>query len=186
MGAVHHAVDMEQRTTLDLLLCSPGADPSGVFDQDELEMAVPSSTVSLSANKADARNPNSAQAHARQLRVLLESLNDVQRSRAQLVARATRLADSEDITPRVLKAAAAIERWVEVQPSMFEDVLDEELAKYEKFRVEIEEGEQKQGRILNSVKVCLYHASRTTNFHSDCVSRNAITYSCNRARKIHL
>jgi programmed cell death 6-interacting protein len=93
------------------------------------------------------------QAHARQLRALLESLDDIRRSRAQLVARATRLAASEDITPRILKAASAIERWVEVQPGMFEDILDEEMVKYDKFRDEIEEGEQKQEVLLDSIKV---------------------------------
>ena len=144
---------------------------------------MPSSTVSLSSNRADVRNPNSTQAHARQLRVLLESLDDVQRARAQVVTRATRLADSDDITPRILKAAAAIERWVEVQPSMFEDVLDEELAKYEKFRVDLEEGEQKQEQLLNSVKV---RRHRTTappvDAHSWPVFRNATVYSCNLGR----
>lgn len=123
-----------------------------VLFQDDLEEAVPSSTVSLSGSAADARNPNSTQAHARQLRVLLESLDDVQRARAQLVSRATRLADAEDITPRILRAAAAIERWVEVTPAMFEDVLDDALGKYEKFREELEEGEQRQEVLLDSIK----------------------------------
>lgn len=89
--------------------------------------------------------------------MLLESLDDVQRSRTQLVSRATRLAASEDITPRILKAASAIERWVEVQPSMFEDVIDDELAKYDKFREEIEEGEQQQEVLLDSIKVSSEH-----------------------------
>lgn len=121
--------------------------------QSELEQAVPSSAISLTSGRAELRNPNSMQSHARQLRVLLESLDDMQRSRTQLVSRATRLAASEDITPRILKAASAIERWVEVQPSMFEDVLDEELAKYDKFRDEIEEGQQPQEVLLESIKV---------------------------------
>lgn len=122
--------------------------------QEELDRAVPSSTVSLSSGRAELRNPNSTPVHARQLRVLLESLDDIQRSRAQMISRATRLAASENITPRILKAASAIERWVEVQPSMFEDVLDEELAKYDKFRADIEEGEQQQEVVLESIKVC--------------------------------
>lgn len=66
--------------------------------------------------------------------------------------RATSLADSEDIKPRILKVAATIERWVEVQPSMFEDVLDEELAKYEKFRTGIDETKRRQEGILKSLE----------------------------------
>lgn len=85
--------------------------------------------------------------------MLLESLDDVRRSRAQAVARTKRLVDAEDIAPRILRAAAGIERWVEVQPSMFEDVIDEELTKYEKFREELEEGEQREEVLLASVKV---------------------------------
>ncbi|KIP08198.1 hypothetical protein PHLGIDRAFT_104576 [Phlebiopsis gigantea 11061_1 CR5-6] len=122
------------------------------WSNEELEGAVPSSTVSLTSGKLGSRSPNSTQAHARQLRVLLESLDDIQRSRNQLVSRATRLAASEDITPRILKAASAIERWVEVHPSMFEDVIDDELSKYDKFREEIEEGEQQQEVLLDSIK----------------------------------
>ncbi|PSR75597.1 hypothetical protein PHLCEN_2v9077 [Hermanssonia centrifuga] len=120
------------------------------WSEADLEASVPSSAVSLS--KPSSRGPNSTQSHARQLRVLLESLNDIQRSRDQSVTRAKRLADAEDITPRILKAAAAVERWVEVQPSMFEDVLDEELSKYDKFREDIEEGEQNQEVLLESIK----------------------------------
>ena len=115
---------------------------------------MPSSTVSLTT-RPSSRGPNSTQSHARQLRVLLESLDDIQRERAQNVARAKRLADSEDITPRILRAAAAIERWTEVQPSMFEDELDEALSKYEKFKDEIEAGEQRQEVTLESITVRL-------------------------------
>lgn len=93
------------------------------------------------------------QTHARALRVLLESLDDIIRSRADYVKRANALAASEDISPRIQKAASGIERWVEVQPAMFEDVLDQELSKYDKFRTYIEEGEQKQEVLLESIKV---------------------------------
>ncbi len=109
--------------------------------------------MSLTSTGKSARTANPVQTHARQLRALLESLDDVQRSRAQIVERARRRVDVDDITPRILKAAAAIERWVEVQPSMFEDVLDEELAKFEKFRDDIEEAGEKQEVLLDSIKV---------------------------------
>lgn len=114
---------------------------------------VPSSTISLSSNRTTTRGQSSTQAHARQLRSLLESLDDIRRSCSQTVNRAKVRSESDDITPRILKAAAAIERWVEVQPSMFDNVLDEELAKYEKFRYDIEESEQQQEVLLDSIKV---------------------------------
>lgn len=83
----------------------------------------------------------------------LESLDDIQRSRREQVSRATRLADAEDITPRILKAASGFEQWVEVQPAMLEDVLEEELAKFDKFPTAIMEGEAKQDTLLTAVKV---------------------------------
>ena len=98
--------------------------------------------------------------------MLLESLEDIRRDRSQVVTRAQRLAGTEDITPHILRAAAGIERWIEVQPSMFEDVLDEEMAKFEKFANDLEEGEQKQEVTLESIKVC-----RTTINHSVCLAR---------------
>jgi programmed cell death 6-interacting protein len=91
--------------------------------------------------------------HARTLRVLLESLDDLLLVRAQLVQRAQRLADADDIGPRILKVAATFEQWVDVKPAMFGDVSDEELAKYDKFISGIEEGRIKQEGILQEIKV---------------------------------
>ena len=83
------------------------------------------------------------------------------RSRADLVARANRLAASDDITPRILKAASGMEQWVNVQPAMFEDILDQELSKYDKFRVQLEEDEVKQQDLLKAVQVRMLRLSRT-------------------------
>ncbi len=96
---------------------------------------------------------NVTQTHARALRVLLETLDDLQRARQSLVSRAQKLADADDITLRIMEAAAAFEQWVEVQPAMLDDVLEEELSKFEKFHVEIEAGRAKQEALLNSIKV---------------------------------
>lgn len=119
-----------------------------------LEASVPSSTVSLYSKPSTPRGaPNPTQTHARALRVLLESLDDAQRARAELVGRAQRLSDADDVTPRVLQVAAGMEQWAEVRPEAFEDVLDEELAKYEKFRTMVEESEEKQEQLLSQIRV---------------------------------
>jgi programmed cell death 6-interacting protein len=88
--------------------------------------------------------------------VLLESLDDLQRSRSQFVQRAKRLATADDIQPRLVKAAARFERWVVVQPAMFQDVSDAELAKYDKFIQAIAEGAQKQEEVLGNILVCIF------------------------------
>ena len=92
--------------------------------------------------------------HARALRSLLEQLDDLVQARKELVATVNRLVGSDDITPRILKAASGME-WVNVQPAMFEDILDAELTKYDKFRVQLEEDELHQGELLDAVKVKL-------------------------------
>jgi programmed cell death 6-interacting protein len=82
----------------------------------------------------------------------LERLDDLVRERSQLVLRAQRLADADDISVRIVREAAGFERWAEVQPSMFEDTLDQELAKYDKFQRDIEESATRQSELLESVK----------------------------------
>jgi programmed cell death 6-interacting protein len=93
--------------------------------------------------------------------VLLEQLDDLVRDRNQLVLRAKRLADADDISVRIVKEAAGLERWAEVQPSMFEDTLDQELAKYDKFRREIEDSAARQSELLESLKESV-HAGRVS------------------------
>ncbi|TFK47825.1 pH-response regulator [Heliocybe sulcata] len=115
------------------------------WDQADLEASIPSSTGRASISQQ-------TQSHARALRVLIESLDDVMREREQLVQRARRLSEADDIQPRILRVAANIERWKEVNPAMFESDFEEELLKYEKFRQGVEESEQKQGEILEAVK----------------------------------
>jgi programmed cell death 6-interacting protein len=84
--------------------------------------------------------------------VLLEQLDDLLRERSQLVSRAQRRADADDISTRIVKEAAWLEKWADVQPSMFEDSMDQELAKYDKFRRDIEDSGARQTELLENVK----------------------------------
>jgi programmed cell death 6-interacting protein len=63
------------------------------------------------------------------------------------------VAEADDIQPRILRAASGLERLAEVQPAMFEDISDEELAKYDKFLQEVGENEQKQNGLLADIQV---------------------------------
>lgn len=91
---------------------------------------------------------------ARDLRALLEKLEDLKRSRAQIVQRARFAAEADDITGRVLQEAAGVAQWAEVQPAMFEDTFEKEMGKYDKFRSALEEGESTQEELLEQLKVC--------------------------------
>jgi programmed cell death 6-interacting protein len=99
--------------------------------------------------------------------VVLEQLDDLARERNQLVLRAQRLADADDISPRIVKEAAGFERWAEVQPSMFEDSLDQELAKYDKFQRDIEDGAARQSELLENMKVSVLSAVYRFRFRPD-------------------
>ncbi|KAG1750758.1 ALIX V-shaped domain binding to HIV-domain-containing protein [Suillus lakei] len=118
-------------------------------DEDELEALVPSSTVSMTGK---AVSTSQTQIHARILRGMLESLDDIRRTRDDLVVRAQRRAESDDIRPKVLTAAASLEHGIEMSAVMFEDVSDNELAKYDKFIQGLTEGRKKQEEILSSIK----------------------------------
>jgi programmed cell death 6-interacting protein len=85
-------------------------------------------------------------------------LDDIRRARDEIVLRAQRRAESDDIRPKVLAAAAKLEQEKEISPAMFEEVSDYELAKYDKFIQGLTEGRKKQEEILASIKVVSVYA----------------------------
>jgi len=60
-----------------------------------------------------------------------------------------------DLELLILKASSGFEQLADIQPEMFEDVLnsDEQLAKFDKFLVEVGEIERKQNDILEDIQV---------------------------------
>ncbi|KAM6504501.1 BRO1-like domain containing protein [Amanita muscaria] len=120
------------------------------WSEEDLEASVPSSTFA-SPSQITPQGKHT-QTFARALRVLLESLDDLHSERAQLVKRARRLAEADDVRDRILAEAAKFDKMADVQPLMFEDVSDQELAKYDKFLTELREFEEKQNVILVDTK----------------------------------
>ena len=141
------------------------------FLQDELESSIPSSSNINTTSQPT--GPDPTRAHVRALRALLEKLDDLSKDRAELNARVVQLAATDDITPRVLKAASGMEQWVNVQPAMFEDILDEELSKFEKFRAQLDDDEQRQTELLRVVQVGPFRS---------CLSLFAL--GCIRSRRV--
>ena len=91
--------------------------------------------------------------HARVLRVKLEGLDTLNQDRDQIVHRASSLVAADDIEPLILKASSGFEQLADIQPEMFEDVSDEQLAKFDKFLVEMSDIERKQNEILEDIQV---------------------------------
>ena len=121
------------------------------YVQDELEFLVPSSTISIGGKGTTASSQT--QLHARTLRGLLESLDEMKYDRSQLVAKAQRLADLDNIKAAIIAGTSNIERCAELTPAMFADVSDGELAKYDGFIQGLAEGKKKQEGLLESIKV---------------------------------
>ncbi|KAI6038820.1 BRO1-like domain-containing protein [Pisolithus marmoratus] len=120
------------------------------LDEEQLEALVPSTTVSIDGKISMANNQT--QIYARALRGFLESLDDIKKDRSQLVARAQRLVEVDDIKPSIISAASTLNRREELTPAMFVDVSDAELAKYDRFIQGLAEGHKKQEGILEAIK----------------------------------
>lgn len=118
--------------------------------QAQLEALVPSSTDSRSRLTSEAAE---TQRHARALRTSLEALNTVHREQTELVRKAEQLAEGDDISRRISTIASQFDQLAEVSPAMFENVFDEELAKYDRFLLDMEKTEQKQNELLANIEV---------------------------------
>ncbi|KAJ7170650.1 BRO1-like domain-containing protein [Mycena crocata] len=119
-------------------------------DEADLEAAVPSSSLTPSSRSSS--EAAEALKHSRALRVALEALDTLHRELQDFVRRAQSLAEADDVYPRILNAASGLEKLAEVKPEMFEDVLDEELAKYDKFIEENNKAEGKQAELLAAIE----------------------------------
>lgn len=146
---------------------------------------MPSSTISTVGKKQAAGSQT--RVHARALRGLLESLDDVRHSRDELVSRGQRRGEVDDIRPRIMTVAGKLNRDAEITPAMFTDVSDEELAKYDKFIQGLVEGQKKQEGLLEAIKVRLVTTSSTHTSHHFLVHKREIPslpeggYFCQRA-----
>ncbi|PPR00900.1 hypothetical protein CVT24_000385 [Panaeolus cyanescens] len=121
------------------------------LDEAILEAAIPSSTVSPTAQSTP--QGRITREHARALRVKLEELDTVRQDYEQLVHRAQSLAAADDIQPRIVVASTGFQQFTQVTPEMFEDILTEELVKFDKFLSEMVELEGKQRDLLNHIEI---------------------------------
>jgi len=62
------------------------------------------------------------------------------------------LADADDIEPRIMKVSSGFAKLAEVTPDMFEDISDEELSKYDKFLLKMDEIARTQTELLSAIE----------------------------------
>lgn len=94
--------------------------------------------------------------HVRILRGHLESLEELRRNRQHALLRAQSLASGDDISDRIKLAALGLERWTQVKAEMFEDVMTEELSKYDKYEADITSTTEEQEALLKKIEVFFF------------------------------
>lgn len=137
-------------------------DAISILDQGEraLENFVPLGNNNNGNSFRGSSNENEQQElSVRALRSCLEDLEDLLSSRVTVLNEAKNLARNDDVRPRILNEAARITSRnpnpgeVVLQPSDFESVFEEEIKKYERFLIEVEDSETEQERLLEEIRV---------------------------------
>lgn len=120
--------------------------------QDELEASIASATGPNL--KSQSTNTSVARTHVNALRVLIDSLNDLIRSRSRIVERAERLLNSDFIRPVIEITANQLERsGSEVTAAAFDDVSNNSLAKYDDFVDAVSQTQSTQADTLREIQV---------------------------------
>ncbi|KIY65859.1 BRO1-domain-containing protein [Cylindrobasidium torrendii FP15055 ss-10] len=121
-----------------------------IIEEKDLENLIPSTTGTKNRTAEAALT----QRHARMLRTMLENLDEQHQRRIEVVSRAEALARSDDIRGRIQEAAAKASDSAEIQPSAFENILEDELAKYDRFIELIRQSDQTLQDTLASIEDC--------------------------------
>ncbi|KAF8339548.1 BRO1-like domain-containing protein [Cantharellus anzutake] len=104
------------------------------------------------ARTAGARQRQETKVQARALQQLLEKLDDLKSARETILSRSRHLAQEDDIKPSVVRKANTFEAWSEIGPEVFDDIVNEGLAKYDKFRDQLEENASVQEEVLIKIE----------------------------------
>lgn len=125
-------------------------------DQKALEAAIPSSKRRQSSYD-EITSPSSQTALVRQLRHMLEDLEDIVAARRRTVEDAKRTAQGDDIRSVVLRKTQEITSHSEdrIETAMFEEIFQQELRKYSFFKDTLSGNERKQEELLKRIAVSL-------------------------------
>ena len=107
----------------------------------------------VNSRSGNARQHSETRLQARALRQSLEELDQLKAAREAIISRAKRLAAKDDIKPNVMRKANTFDGWTQIGPEVFEDVVNESLLKYDKFKDDLEENAVAQEGILARIEV---------------------------------
>ncbi|KAL1921126.1 uncharacterized protein VTP21DRAFT_10842 [Calcarisporiella thermophila] len=114
--------------------------------EEELERSVPSTSLGAGKTKDEQ--------HVRQMRALLEQVDQMIKRRKSKMEELRKLAEMDDIGPALIRETAKLTSnspTVKIEPAQFEDLFEEQLKKYEPFRRGLKEEEEQQEKLLATI-----------------------------------
>lgn len=114
--------------------------------EQELEQSVPGSESSESASHG--------REAVEQLRRLMDEMDEHLVMRRQIIDKAKRISNADDISPALLKKAAQLTAKspvIKIDPAQFEELFAEELRKYDDLLMQIDQQDERQGQILREL-----------------------------------
>lgn len=100
-----------------------------------------------------AANAKATTSQVRVIRTLLEQLSEADEVARSILSRINHQSDIDDIRPRIMCQASQLELWTKVEPSMFDDVLEEELDKYRQFKDQVVQLDERVDGLLRRIRV---------------------------------
>ncbi|KAI9489347.1 ALIX V-shaped domain binding to HIV-domain-containing protein [Zychaea mexicana] len=116
--------------------------------EQDLEQSVPGAYDGVEDEAASGKEA------IEQLRELLDEMDDHLIARRQIVDRARRISNADDISPVLLKKAAQITAKspvVKIDPAQFEELFVDELRKYDDTLMEIDRQDERQSQVLREM-----------------------------------
>ncbi|KAH8826651.1 pH-response regulator [Flagelloscypha sp. PMI_526] len=115
--------------------------------EDEISQSIPASHASPGRMNPDTRKYSQA------LRGCLEELDRVHEQCDDLVYRARLLQEADDIETKVIQEAEGLSQLTVIRPALFEDLLDKELSKYDRFLRPVKDLQETHADILERISI---------------------------------
>ncbi|ORX60276.1 hypothetical protein DM01DRAFT_317874 [Hesseltinella vesiculosa] len=135
-----------------------------MLSNDELERSIPSNTGGYSQDEegAEDQSGTSRASQLKRLKELWDEMDEHCKMRKAIKDQAKRMANSDDISPALLKKAAELTAKspvVKIDPAQFEDLFVEHLRKYDSFLMKVDEEDEFQAQVLRDMsRLCKDHA----------------------------
>lgn len=150
--------------------------------REELENSIPSDDSS-NVDDQDIRRPSSEDSLVR-IKRLVEDMNQHKRLRKELIDRAKKASNADDISPALLKKAAELTAKspiIKIEAAQFEDLFVDELRKYDSFIMTVDQEDEQQNTILRQLNEAYHQYQARTKDQSSGAKREKALQNLNQA-----